>query len=162
MLLLYTLWRHFRHAIQQSAIQAFICLTQAAMETIPLCTRISVALQDMRPECCNSNGSENNSKKNQLVRQSLSLLILVEEEEQLIRIEQVQNIISAKLCSLQLSNPYNQTQKNKSRDLIIEKQQSLLKRKPNKENAIMLSFYGTRSRIKIEHTGLKIYRLMNR
>ena len=40
--------------------------------------------------------------------------------------------------------------------------QSLLKRKPNKENAIMLSFYSTSSRIKIEHTGLKIYRLMNR
>ena len=120
MLLLYKLWRHFRHAIQQSAIQAFICLMQAAMETIPLCTRISVALQDMRPECCNSNGSENNSKKNQLVRQSLSLLILVEAEEQLIRIGQVQNMISAKLYSLQLSKPYNQTQKNKRRDLIIE------------------------------------------
>ena len=101
-------------------------------------------------------------EKNQLVRQSLSLLILVEAEEQLIRIEQVQNSISAKLCSLQLSKPYNQTQKNKSRDLIIEKKQSLFKRKPNKENAIMLSFYGTSRRIKIEHTGLKIYQLMNR
>jgi hypothetical protein len=121
MLLLYTLSRHFRDAIQQSAIRAFISPTQAAMETIPRCFRISVALQDMRKECCNSSCSENDSKKNQLVRQSLWLLILVEAEEQLLRIWQVQNSISAKLFSLQLSKPYNQTQKNKSRDLIIEK-----------------------------------------
>ena len=121
MLLLYTLSRHFRHAIQQSAIRAFICLMQAAMETIPFCTRIRVALQHVRPECCNSNGSENDSKRNHLVHQSLSLSILVEEEEQLIRIERVQTIILAKLCSLQLSEPCNQTQQNKSRDSIIEK-----------------------------------------
>jgi hypothetical protein len=89
------------------------------METIPRYFRISVALQDMRKECCNSSGSENDSKRNQLVRQSLLLLILVEAEEQLLRIWQVQNSISAKLFSLQLSKPYNQTQKNKSRDLII-------------------------------------------
>ena len=47
MLLLYTLSRHFRDAIQQSAIRAFISPTQAAMETIPRYFRISVALQDM-------------------------------------------------------------------------------------------------------------------
>jgi hypothetical protein len=48
--------------------------------------------------------SENDSKKNQLVRQSMWILILVETEEQLLRIWQVQNSLSAKLFSLQLSN----------------------------------------------------------
>ena len=48
--------------------------------------------------------SENDSKKNQLVRQSMWILILVETEEQLLRIWQVQNSLSAKLSSLQLSN----------------------------------------------------------
>ena len=72
---------------------------QATMKTILLCTKISVALQYMRRECCNSNTN-------------------------------------------------SQTQKNKSHDLIIERKQSLLKRKPNKENAIMLSFYGTSNRIR--------------
>jgi hypothetical protein len=57
----------------------------------------------MRKECCNSSCSENDSKKNQLVRQSLWLLILVKAEEQLLRIRQMQNSISAKLFSLQLS-----------------------------------------------------------